>query len=71
VMSALVEWGVIVISRASLEARAINYAPDGHSGFSFTKTLNVFFGARGPQRNNTGCEEFASPTFFRDALYLI
>ena len=50
-------------------AQEIYYTLNNRNEFNFMDALIMFLGAQEPQSNKTKSEEFANPTFFRDALY--
>ena len=51
-------------------AQEIYYTLNNRNEFNFMDALIMFLGAQEPQSNKTKSEEFANPTFFRDALYV-
>ena len=52
-------------------AQEIYYTLNNRNEFNFMDALIMFLGAQEPQSNKTKSEEFANPTFFRDALYIL
>jgi hypothetical protein len=60
---------VKLISWASIGTQEIYFTQNNHNEFNFMETLMIILEAQENQSNKPKSEEFAHPTFFRDALY--
>ena len=65
-ISSLLVFKVISISRAHFEAQKICYTQNNHNEFNFMETCDVFPGAQQHTSNDTKRVGFANPTFLRE-----